>query len=81
MRNVRVVAPTSWSPRANAGFIICPPSMLPSVFPKLNRVSADFIDMIDTNKAGSRKSRTDFVDKADNATGLNRYLTAKYQYE
>jgi hypothetical protein len=48
MWDVRVVAPTSRSPRAKAGFIICPPSMLPSVFPKLKRVSGGIIVFVET---------------------------------
>ena len=39
--NLRVVAPTSCKPRASAGLIICPASMLPSAFPRLNNVSND----------------------------------------
>lgn len=36
---VRVVAPTNCKPLANAGLIICPPSIDPSALPKLNSVS------------------------------------------
>lgn len=37
--DLRVVAPTSCSPRARAGLIIWPASMLPSALPRLNSVS------------------------------------------
>ena len=66
---LRVVAPTNCNPLANAGLIICPASMLPSVLPRLKRVSKIRSQSSLAIKF-VRRTLTDFVYEANDLSAL-----------
>ena len=69
-RYILVVAPTSCRPRARAGLIICPASILPSALPRLNNVSQDVKYENHRTLGYTRKKLTDFIYETDHVATL-----------